>query len=54
MDDLRLNKVTGLNERDLKQVKGGVVEVKCGCGCGEVNNVSNVDSSNVGNKHPKK
>lgn len=53
MNEMRLNKAIRVEKRDLKHVKGGVIEVKCGCECGEVDDVSNVDSSNVGNKHPK-
>ncbi len=36
MEDLKLNKVVRLEEKDLKKVKGGD-KMPCGCGCSDLN-----------------
>lgn len=51
MEDLKLNKVVKLEERDLEKVKGGI-QGSCGCACAEFNGLNNSDESyNDGVKH---
>lgn len=51
MEDLKLNKVVKLEERDLEKVRGGI-QGSCGCACAEFNGLNNSDESyNDGVKH---
>lgn len=49
MEDLKLNQVVKLEERDLEKVRGGI-QGSCGCGCAEFNGLDNSQSSFDGNK----
>lgn len=44
MEDLKLNQVVKLEERDLQKVKGGI-QAACACGCAEFNGLNNSDES---------
>lgn len=50
MEDLKLNKVVRLEERDLQKVKGGN-HATCGCGCAEFNGVDNGKESATDNQN---
>lgn len=48
MEDLKLNKVVKLEERDLEKVRGGI-QASCGCGCAEFNGLDNTSKSTSDN-----
>lgn len=49
MEDLKLNQVVKLEERDLQKVKGGI-QATCGCGCAEFNGQDNTSQSTTSNR----